>query len=540
MNVKNLFVGSLFLIVSLTGYTQSKNNFFNSSNELFQKHVVNGRVDYKSLKGDGKLESLITEISNTDASKLSPLEKKAFYINAYNLLVINAIAKDYPINSPMDITGFFDGVKHKIAGEKKTLDEVENKILRPTYDDSRFHFVLVCGAVGCPPIINKAYFPETLDKQMEKQARLAINNNFINVDVANKTVEVSEIMKWYKEDFTSKSQTEIDYINKYRTVKIPEDFKLRYSKYNWALNEQSINVNSENISDKILPVGAGGTNLQTYTPGSLLKKGKIDLTLFNSVYTQDKSNWLGTDFTGFRETFVTSLLQFTYGTSKSARINFGVDVSIKSNARSTDSSYSSITDPLDFSNTDSSRFGITNVAFKVRIAPFKGNNDFSLQSSISIPTISNPEGFFDANNSDNNRYWADWDRIVWWNQFFYTKSLGTKFQLFTEADLLFRFAKNDGQVSALDMPVSVFFSYFPAKKVTLYAMTQYVPRFPYDTNPDETTDFVKYAVDYTVAGAGFKYQLSKKLQLELLYTKFVAGTNSGLGESFNIGIKFLN
>ena len=33
---------------------------------------------------------------------------------------------------------------------------MENKKLRGIYNDPRFHFVLVCGAVSCPPIINLA------------------------------------------------------------------------------------------------------------------------------------------------------------------------------------------------------------------------------------------------------------------------------------------------------------------------------------------------------------------------------------------------
>ncbi|MGB0882832.1 MAG: DUF547 domain-containing protein, partial [Vicingaceae bacterium] len=478
---------------------------------------------------------LIANVSTFDLSKQSDIEKKAFYINAYNLLVINSIVKNYPVNSPMEVTGFFDGIKHQIAGEKRTLDEIENKILRPTYKDPRFHFVLVCGAVGCPPIINEAYFPERLDEQMEQQAKASINSSFVNVDDVNKRVEASEIMSWYKEDFVSKTQTEIDYLNKYRTTKIPADYKLTYSKYNWALNKQTVQKEVENNTS---PTVSSGGIAQTYNAGSLLKKGKFDLTLFNSVYTQNKSDWLGTVNSGFRETFYTSLLQFTLGTSKNARINLGVDVNIKSNARSADSTYGSIIAPLDFANNDSSRFGVTSVGFRVKIAPFKGNDNFTLQSTLLLPTIEHPEGFSDP-TGQNSLYWADWNRFVWWNQFFYTKDLGTKFQLFTEADLLFRFASNADQISFLDMPTSVFLSYFPAKKITIYGMSQFVPRFPYNSNPANTPDWV-ISSNYTAVGGGMKYQLSKKIQLEFLYTNFVKATNAGLGESFNIGIKFLN
>ena len=106
-------------------------------------------------------------------------------------------------------------------------------------------------------------------------------------------------------------------------------------------------------------------------------------------------------------------------------------------------------------------------------------------------------------------------------------------------DLLFRFRTNKDQISFLDLPTTAILSYFPAKKVTLYGLAQYVPRFPYNTRPEETKDFV-ISSSYTAVGGGFKYQLSKKFQFELIYTKFVTATNAGLGESFSFGIKFLN
>ena len=43
--------------------------------------------------------------------------------------------------------------------------------------------------------------------------------------------------------------------------------------------------------------------------------------------------------------------------------------------------------------------------------------------------------------------------------------------------------------------------------------------------------------NYTAIGTGSKYQLTKVLNLEVLYSKFVRGNNSGLGQSFNLGLR---
>ncbi|MEM6360586.1 MAG: DUF547 domain-containing protein, partial [Bacteroidota bacterium] len=48
--------------------------------------------------------------------------KNAFFVNAYNLIVIYQVAKFYPLKSPLDRSGFFDRVKHTVAGESITLN----------------------------------------------------------------------------------------------------------------------------------------------------------------------------------------------------------------------------------------------------------------------------------------------------------------------------------------------------------------------------------------------------------------------------------
>ena len=144
------------------------------------------------------------------------------------------------MKSPLDKAGFFDKVSYNIAGKNVTLNTIENKLLRAVFNDARLHFVLVCGAKGCPPLIPTAYLPDILEQQLQKQTELAINGtSFIKVNSKNKRVEGSEILKWYKDDFVKKGQSEIDFLNQFRTEKISTKFKLTYSSYNWTLNSQS-------------------------------------------------------------------------------------------------------------------------------------------------------------------------------------------------------------------------------------------------------------------------------------------------------------
>lgn len=237
MKILKYLLLSLFLKTSFTLQGQDIKQFFNESNSFFNTYTQQGKVDYKKIKQNLEgLDKILKNAESVAIANQNATHQQAFWINAYNLLVIKGIIDNYPINSPLDKSGFFDKITYLVAGEKLTLNDIENKKLRKQFNDPRFHFVLVCGALGCPPIINRAYMPSTLEQQLQEQTVLALNNpEFIKV--SKNKVAVSEIFKWYKEDFVSQG-TEIDFLNKYLNEKIPTSSKLSYYTYNWNLNEK--------------------------------------------------------------------------------------------------------------------------------------------------------------------------------------------------------------------------------------------------------------------------------------------------------------
>lgn len=230
------------LIVLLSfnlGFAQGTDTFFSKTNTFLNKYVSKGKVDYEAInKNPESLNGILSIAKDISVDKKDAKEYQAFWINAYNISVIKGIIDNYPIKSPLDKSGFFDKTKHNLGGKNITLNDIEHKLLRAEFKDPRFHFVLVCGAIGCPPLINKAYMPKTLDAQLLQQTKLAVNGAFIKVDTKKKKVLGSEILKWYKEDFTMNGIEEIDFLNKYRTEKIPSNYKLGYFTYNWKLNKQ--------------------------------------------------------------------------------------------------------------------------------------------------------------------------------------------------------------------------------------------------------------------------------------------------------------
>lgn len=229
---------SLLVFTSGIAFGQTgTSTFFKESDAFFAKYVMDGRVDYKSLKSNmTSIDGLYAQVNKMNLTGVDENVKKAFYLNAYNIVVIYHVTKFYPLKSPLDQSGFFDQVKHKVAGELMTLNALEIKKIILPYKDARIHFTLACAAVSCPKLASFAYQSDILEKQLNDRTKLAINDDtFIRVNT--KKVEVSQIFKWYKRDFINGGMTVMSFINKYRNSKIPDTFTLGYYEYDWKLNE---------------------------------------------------------------------------------------------------------------------------------------------------------------------------------------------------------------------------------------------------------------------------------------------------------------
>jgi uncharacterized protein DUF547 len=136
---------------------------------------------------------------------MSPAEKKAFFINAYNAWAIETML-DHPGRKITDVDGAFSKAAHRVGGRAMTLDDVENA-LRAT-GDARIHFAIVCASRSCPPLAARAYRAEDLDEALDRQARLFVNDASRNrIDRAAGTVGLSMIFQWNRKEFERGGQT---------------------------------------------------------------------------------------------------------------------------------------------------------------------------------------------------------------------------------------------------------------------------------------------------------------------------------------------
>jgi len=279
------------------------------------------------------------------------------------------------------------------------------------------------------------------------------------------------------------------------------------------------------------------SNVQQYTPSKLLGKGQWDIKFFNGLYTQTKQTDGGSTAQDIaRQNFFTNTTEIYTGVSDNSRINIGLIFQVRANTYNG----AKATSVFSFEdNATDARSGLTTIAPSIRVQPFKNIGNFSFTSSLYLPL------FKDVPNAP----YLDKRSTFWETKFFYDKTFGgNKWQLFTEADLGFNFGEKRSEAdvttanigerfanNSLAIPLSVFLSYFPSSKSTIFINGQQNFFIGYD-NPNSGGE--NFSQDYTALGFGGKYQLTNALNVELSYNKFVRGSNfQGLGQTFSLGLR---
>jgi Protein of unknown function, DUF547 len=214
---------------------------------VLEKYVDSqGRINFSGIAQDradlDRFVSYIYAIGPNNHPELfsSRAEVIAFHINAYNALAMYKVVKQA---IPKTLAGFrkvsfFFFGKIKVGGETISLYDYENKVIRGL-GENRVHFALNCMSVGCPRLPREVFVAEKLDMQLNREATIFFNEaRNLQVDNTTQTFKVSEILKFYTEDFLSDSASLAVYVNRYTKVKVPESYKISFITYDWTINRQ--------------------------------------------------------------------------------------------------------------------------------------------------------------------------------------------------------------------------------------------------------------------------------------------------------------
>ena len=230
--------------------------------EVLQTYVSDrGLVDYKGLQANrqqlDRFNQSLGSISPETYAAWNEAKQVAFLINAYNAFTLQSIIDQNPIkDSIRDISGVWNRRKFALAGEEKTLDNIEHDILRKDFNEPKIHVALVCAAISCPPLRNEPYLSEQLDAQLDDQtAKFTASPQGFDLDRQGKLVSLSSIFKWYGQDFeqtygiedkfdgNDKQRAVLNYLSstldpQERKFLEQEDYRVKYLDYDWSLNKQ--------------------------------------------------------------------------------------------------------------------------------------------------------------------------------------------------------------------------------------------------------------------------------------------------------------
>ena len=170
----------------------------------------------------------------------TPEQVLAYHLNAYNALALyNVLETGIPeMNGGFARRNFFKLREMFVGGQLLSLYAYENDVIRKL-GEPRVHFALNCISVGCPRLPREPFAAEKLEQQLEREARRFLTEERnVRVDAEDRTVYLSEILDFYREDFLAVAPSLLSYVNRYHTPPVPEDYEVEFTPYDWTINRQ--------------------------------------------------------------------------------------------------------------------------------------------------------------------------------------------------------------------------------------------------------------------------------------------------------------
>ena len=264
----------------------SPGDTFNKEFEPILTRYVNdkGLVDYARLRRYRlEIKAVLAELAILDPDQYDAWtrnEKIAFWINAHNLMMLDIITENYPIESkrfdrlwwppnsirhipPRGEVGSpkWNGCKFIAMDEEFTLYEIENRFFKKEFADPRIFLALHLASLDSPPLSNKPYYGKDLDKQLDLQTKRFLSTpSGIRIDAKTDKVYLSVLFQpqwpWYGREFLAlyatdkkfKSQSAeiaavLNFICSYIDAADASyletgNYSVAFKAYDWRVNEQ--------------------------------------------------------------------------------------------------------------------------------------------------------------------------------------------------------------------------------------------------------------------------------------------------------------
>lgn len=206
-------------------------------------------VDYAHLNQESYnlLKQYVSKMAKVNINAYNRAEQLAFWLNLYNALTVLTVADHYPVGSIEEINispGLFSvgpwGKKMiTINNTLISLDEIQNRIIRPIWNDPRTLYALNNGSIGAANLSKQAFHGFNLEAALNAAAFEYINS-LRGVQVIEGALVVSKIYDWFDEDFGGTKQGVITHLKQFAKEPLLSQLKhvndIDSHVYNWHLN----------------------------------------------------------------------------------------------------------------------------------------------------------------------------------------------------------------------------------------------------------------------------------------------------------------
>ncbi|MEP3635773.1 MAG: DUF547 domain-containing protein [Paracoccaceae bacterium] len=207
------------------------------------------RMDYKAVGATDRanLASFVDQLQQVNPGNLERNDQLAYWINLYNAQTIRVVLDAYPVGSIREIKdgplsiGPWNRKDVMVNGTALSLNDIEHRIIRPTFNEPRIHYALNCAAASCPNLAPQAWRGAGLDAALEAaELSYLADDRGISIDEDGR-VTASKIYIWFREDFGANQSEVLErLISKSpepKAAALQARGRIDRYQYDWSLNE---------------------------------------------------------------------------------------------------------------------------------------------------------------------------------------------------------------------------------------------------------------------------------------------------------------
>ncbi|MCH9853873.1 MAG: DUF547 domain-containing protein [Alphaproteobacteria bacterium] len=223
---------------------------YSNYEEFLEKYITTSAkangvsyFDYKNISADGHqlLKNQLRLMEGVFITNYRKPIQLGYWLNLYNIIVLDEVLTNYPIDNIRDIKNIFTDKKVTIQNLPLSLDDIEHKIIRPTFKDYRIHAALNVASISSGRLTVKAYGYNINQELQDAMVAWLARSDIFRIEGNN--IHLVRAFDWYTEDFGNSESAMLFTISQH--LNHSENLRLRRTSnrkiiydYNWDLNDK--------------------------------------------------------------------------------------------------------------------------------------------------------------------------------------------------------------------------------------------------------------------------------------------------------------